>query len=88
MSTWGGTREDQPMNLEQALKEEQTNRKPRLFRVLEIAEQLDEKDRKAFLDALHNKTVKPPWIIRALQKQGITLSENAIRNYREAKNVI
>ena len=88
MSTWGGTREEQPMNLEKALKEEQTNPKPRLFKVLEVAEQLDEKDKKAFLDALHNKDVKTPWIVRALKKQGIIVSKNAVRNYREAKNVV
>ena len=75
------------MNLEKALKEEQTNR-PRLFKVLEVAEQLDEKDRKAFLDALHNKEIKSSWIVRALNKQGVVISKNAIRNYRESKNVV
>lgn len=75
------------MNLAQALKEEQTG-KPRLFRVLEIAGQLDEKDKKAFLDALHNKEIKSSWIVRALNKQGVVISKNAIRNYRESKNVV
>lgn len=75
------------MNLAQSLKQEQTSR-PRLFRVLEIAEQLDEKDKKAFLDALHNKEIKSSWIVRALNKQGVVISKNAIRNYRESKNVV
>lgn len=70
------------MGLKEALNEESTKRLNRRFRVLEILEILGENDRKVLEDALADRSVKPIWIVRALKKQGIDISENAVTNYR------
>lgn len=70
------------MGLKEALSDESTRRFNRRFRILEILEILTESDKKVLEDALADRSIKPIWIVRALKKQGIDISENAITNYR------
>ncbi len=57
------------------------------FRVAEILEQMNEQDQKDFLESVMNPQVPAAWIVRVLRRHGHTLSENAIRSYRQAHNV-
>ena len=51
-------------------------------RIWQIAAQLDEEDRAAFVAALNDETVPARSIIRALAKRDISLSESCISIYR------
>jgi hypothetical protein len=58
------------------------------FRVDEILEQMNEEDQKDFLESVMNPNLPAAWIVRVLRRHGHTLSENAIRSYRKAHNVV
>ena len=75
------------MGLSEALDEERHKKKAREHRIIEVMKTLEASDRKALERALADETVKAPWIVRALKKQGISVSIGAVRSYREAINV-
>ena len=47
-----------------------------------IADQLDEHDRKEFLDALVDRTIPAISIVRVMQRRGFKLSETHVSNVR------
>jgi hypothetical protein len=53
-----------------------------LFRVDEILVALSEEDRKDLLAAIQDASISTAAIVRVLRRNGHSLSENAIRNYR------
>lgn len=58
------------------------------FRVDEIVAQMSEEDGKDFLESVMNHQVPIAWIVRVMRRHGYSLSENAIRSYRRANNVV
>lgn len=52
------------------------------FRVDEILAQLNDEDKKDLLDAIQDESITIAAITRVLRRNGHSLSENAIRNYR------
>ena len=47
-----------------------------------IADQLDEHDRKEFLDALVDRSIPAVSIVRVMQRRGFKLSEQQVSNVR------
>lgn len=75
------------MGLDEAIEAERLRPKCRVHRIIEIMEGMDKADRLVLEKALMDVNVRVPWIVRALKKQGIVISESALRNYRETHNV-
>jgi len=55
---------------------------PRRKRIDDIADQLDEHDRKEFLDAIVDRTIPAISIVRVMQRRGFKLSETHVSNVR------
>lgn len=51
-------------------------------RIDDIADQLDDKDRKEFLAALDDHTIPAVSIVRVMQRRGFKLSETMVSNWR------
>jgi len=49
-----------------------------------IADQLDEHDRKEFLDAIVDRTIPAVSIVRVMQRRGFKLSETQVSNVRRS----
>jgi len=57
-------------------------RDERKKRIDDIADQLDDKDRKEFLAALDDHTIPAVSIVRVMQRRGFKLSETMVSNWR------
>ena len=53
-------------------------------RIDDIAEQLDERDRKEFLQALTDRSIPAVAIVRVMQRRGFKLSEQQVSNVRRS----
>jgi hypothetical protein len=51
-------------------------------RIDDIADQLDERDRKEFLEALTDRSIPAVAIVRVMQRRGFKLTETQVSNVR------
>jgi hypothetical protein len=56
-------------------------------RIAEILDQLDDKDRQIFLNALGDKAWSARALAKALTDRGLRISDNVIQRYRQANDL-
>lgn len=69
--------------LRDEIGQEAASRRAKRLRVDEVMDDLSDEDKKDLLDAIRDPRIVPNVIMRALNKRGIQISENAIRHARQ-----